>query len=204
MNSMGIMSDKAIDLKRLKTCEEEKRKIQDSNFNRRYRTRERSPLLIGQQVKVSDGQNQCEGTVVATRDREVAIAKDNGNLLRRNRVAVTRKQVPPRDLGSGNKELNIQRFPGVDAPGSGLSPPGVDAPDSTTRSSSEDASENTVRSQGVDAPDNVIRVPSVEKHKSQTSPAVSINVPPIARRPNTPVTKTRSGREVRRPKRLDL
>ena len=66
-NSMGVLNDKRVDIKKLQNTEQMQRHRQETNFNVRYKTREREPLQVGQRVVLNDpGRPPVQANVVAT------------------------------------------------------------------------------------------------------------------------------------------
>ena len=105
MNSMGILSEKKLDVNRLREVERRQRAQQAEHFNLRHRVRERSPISIGQHVAVREGSKTSNAVVVATRGREV-VASRTGRLIRRNREHIARKPESQADMAKPAESRN--------------------------------------------------------------------------------------------------
>ena len=122
LNSMGVMPNKKIDVKRLRHFESKQRDKQESHYNSRHRVIERSQIPLGQTVKIHKNNRSTSGVVIATRGREVVASKDSGVLVRRNRSQISSK-APANEHHSQNslphpdsKEApNISRSSAVEA-----------------------------------------------------------------------------------------
>ena len=110
MNSMGILSNKKLDVKRLRSVERSQRVRQADYFNARHRVRERSPIDVGQNITVHEGRKRSDAVVVATRGREV-VASRAGKLIRRNREHVTRRPTPREMTDSPNTDNGAACLP---------------------------------------------------------------------------------------------
>lgn len=96
MNSMGIVADGRIDLKRLRDYETSQREKQAARYNHRHRARDRSPVRIQRPVVIRDPDKPPrDATVMGTSGREVVSLGTSGNLLRRNRSHVSRAESTP-------------------------------------------------------------------------------------------------------------
>jgi len=90
LNSMGFLNKKSINLKKLKEHEREYRSKQAHHYNRRHRVQGREVIETGQKVMVSNqDKSTIFGQVMASKGREVAIRKEDGTILRRNRNVVS-------------------------------------------------------------------------------------------------------------------
>ena len=105
MNFMGILSDHKIDVNRLKKVERNQRQKQARWYNSRHAARDRSPLALQQPVIIRDpGTAPKQAMVIGTKGREVVALGASGNLLRRNRALVSRslRKIPGNTLPSSN------------------------------------------------------------------------------------------------------
>ena len=175
LNSMGFINPCKIDMRRLQETENQYRTTQASNFNSRHRVASRQNIEVGEPVMVRDpNQTVSFGRVEATNGREVAVRKDNGNLMRRNRKYVTRtvdknkRECEPKD----SQQLSNQ------------------------------SNEQSDKQKSVPSPNHYIsNSPIVERNRVNTNVSVPLsqteeNIPKI--------TFTRFGRASKAPKRLDL
>lgn len=88
LNSMGVCSQRSVDLRKLKETESESSAKQARQYNRRHRVQTREELPINQPVVIRDPGGERRGEVVTASGREVAVQVENGNILRRNRAVV--------------------------------------------------------------------------------------------------------------------
>ena len=192
MNSMGIMSGKQVDVGRLKTFEKDQRIKQSFNYNRRHAVRERSPIAVGQAVVVREPQKRpAPATVIATQGREVVVANQQHNLIRRNRSQVARATPQTKDTSSDHPDNAMWENPSEN-------------PEISTE----------VRQQPEVIPPVQPEVqPNVEETHSRSivhkkrAPAVEAQHPTESRSPvitETNVKKTRSGRISKPVKKLNL
>lgn len=92
LNSLGMIGDSKIDTRRLRSYESERREKQAKWFNARHRAKERSPIRLTQPVVIREPGNQPrDGTVIATKGREVVAVGSGQQLIRRNRSQVSRR-----------------------------------------------------------------------------------------------------------------
>ena len=220
MNSMGFINDKRIDLKRLNTFEGEYRKKQEGYFNKRYGTRVRQPLTVGQSVVVSDpGKLPVKAKVVATKGREVVAVGESDRLLRRNRQMVRPSgefqeepvvvaQTPNTGSHIKTRPIEIQPDSQKDLEsGTPIDPHDVVASDS-----------NGVVAPCVEQDTGVVASEPQESVRERRNSNIALNKQTsnkqsltgskqTAHKQSPAVTravKTRSGREVKKPKRLNL
>jgi len=114
MNSMGIMTDSKIDVNRLRKFESQQRRTQALQYNQRHAARSRSPIKIGEKVIVRDqGKPPVPASVVATRGREVVVASESTNLLRRNRSHISRAAKSSVSNNDGNLTRETESFPEI-------------------------------------------------------------------------------------------
>lgn len=180
LNTTGFMAARTVDLERVRTYEERTDQKQAAMFNERHRARIRTPALYpGQHVKITtDGDNR-PGVVQENNGRE-ALVDVGTRVLRRNQ-----SQVVPRATEQETSDGDSSSTPvgGPPTPASSSSAPVGHA--SPVGDSQASASPSIVPVGNAPSP--------VE------NPAIGSSVSP-----NPPVYKTRSGRTVKPPDRLDL
>ena len=183
MNSMGILSEQKIDVKRLRKFEDDQRHKQATWYNSRHAARPRSPIGIQQQVVIREkGKSPTPATVIGTRGREIVAVGSSGNLLRRNRAIVSRSPIE-KDLEDSSGIPNSES----------LSSPRIDI--RTYRASNESVTQ--------DSAESALRTPPFQ------SPVVAKPVEHSMlsgdnRSSKTPERRTRCGRQVKKPNRLNL
>ena len=95
-NSLGLLSEKGTDKIALREFETRARETQQQYYNDRHNAMPRTPIQIGEDVKIKDPTGSRTGRVVNGKGRELYIDHE-GKTLRRNRSMVVRKaQVPER------------------------------------------------------------------------------------------------------------
>ena len=182
MNSMGILPEGRIDLRKLKTTEELSRKKQTNWYNKRHGVKQRSDLVINQPVVINntDGR-QVPATILGTRGREIVAMSHNERLFRRNRAQVVGRP----ELSPGSE--------GVQAP-----------PDALVEQDRPDIQGTVPQLISGQESDNTARVEFQERGKPQSKtrqggPQI-ITQSPVARRPYV----TRSGRQSKPPTKFNL
>jgi len=88
---MGFVNEKRVDASRLKVLESDYCGRQSMWYNRGHAVRDWSPFQVNQPVVVGDpNRPTVRATVIGARGRKVLAARDNGVVLRRNRVHISR------------------------------------------------------------------------------------------------------------------
>ena len=194
LNSMGILAEKQIDLKGLKDFEARYRNKQADQYNRRHRVKIRTEVQVGDRVTLKDpGVKPCPSTVVAVSGREVALQKENGQILRRNRQQISPDIQPTAQQSPESTESDV--------PHQKVSPPVL--PDVTHQVLSQ---ANPVVKQEALCP----QPDSTGTSFCETVPVSSTNriegMPSLDRMQVQPETTrtTRSGRSVKPVKRMNL
>jgi len=179
LNSMGILSTRSVDVKRLKDVEGLQRQKQEQMYNVRHRVQMRAPILHSQPVVVRDRPKSSDAVVLASQGREV-ITHDNGSILRRNRAHV-----------SSRSEVSVSSSSaGVDAPN-------VSSP--INRISPASNMESTSNKDPEISDQNNCLQPGLPDHR----PSPMLTQAPV-QKPSPRRTRTRYGRVSVPPKRLDL
>jgi len=166
LNSMGVMSNKSVNLSRLRQFEAGQRKAQALYYNREHRAREREPMEVGQAIKINNGSQLKDRVVIATKGRDIVSSNDSGALLRRNRSQISKAA----DIVLPTAE------------------------DSTVSERQSPEQSNTHQPFEV-SPSTHVTCPETMDKDSQASPT---------REPDKSTRRTRSGRTIRQPERLDL
>ena len=179
LNSMGIMPEGRIDLNKLRNKEELAREKQISWYDRRYSTRPRPNLEVSQPVVINEPSgNQVPATVIGTRGREVVARSQANRLFRRNRAHVR------------GRDSEITRS-------EEQTPPGQDAPNIPRSPHRTEESRNQIVLE-----DPTVRQPIGDEHHENTQEAQT------HAKEGSSVSKspyvTRSGRQSKAPKRLNL
>ena len=211
LNSMGIMTDKVVDLRALKSYENVYRTKMAAAYNTRHKAQTRGTLLVGDSVKLRDpGGKPCAATVVAVSGREVALQREDGSLLRRNRAHVTdniERQDTTNTQELGEREASLQQNLQVPT----AAPMPMHSPTSDVQASQRKAnhcgeSHNLEGPRDVNASSNGVRN-SARPADADTSGGNSKTIPiarPCAETNSQPVRVSRSGRTIRPVTRMNL
>ena len=198
LNSMGLLTCKAIDLQKLQSFEARQRENQALNYNRRHAVKAHQPMEAGQKVVIRnpDG-SRVPGEVIGVQGRELAIGGPGKRVLRRNRALVSGRDDSP-DMPAALESPQV-------------SAPSTSAIASTPDSESDSTSHETTSAEQLSSSLAMGPPSDVSRQNRQSSPVAAriqrsrASGNRVSQRLSSPVvTKTRSGRISKAPKRLDM